>query len=450
MKKKDVLPVVIASVIALVITVVARFLVPGNSSSNKSDSGRSGHEISMPNIPLMVKETQKVEEVDVLVVSSLIDRGEKILVGKLSWKKWPKDIMQSDYIAKNAKGEPLNNGGDYKLALTMWAKTDIPAGTPLTISMLSNEDILKKEKEEKEKKAAEAKKKEQEKKKKENTLLREGMRAITFPIDQKSTVSRSMIHPGDVVDVLIMEQRGERVKTHKYKALTVLALDGETKADMQTAQKQDASLLGGTLNSLGGMLTPKNVTLEVKEQLVDIMLRQVGSGGVILSVRNQSEHVESGVEEIDGEVKDDKVTNAFVSSLASMKKSSAADALMDAQQQKEKDDRNMSILLNTMARVGSTSKNVVASGTAEAASTPVVTMQKSEKSGKYEVVSGRIVGDDDDELKAAKKEDKAVVIYRKLTPKSVELDEMGRRKMATDGAAGLGGMSSGSYSGSSM
>ena len=53
--KKDILPIVIAAVIALLITGIVRFLLPVSGEQNAKQES-SKNEISMPDIPLMVKE----------------------------------------------------------------------------------------------------------------------------------------------------------------------------------------------------------------------------------------------------------------------------------------------------------------------------------------------------------------------------------------------------------
>lgn len=289
--KKDILPIIIASVIALLITILVRFLLPGGTLMPVKASQNS--EITMPKIPLIMK-GEAAKEVQVLCVSTKIAKGHKIQSDQLSWKKWPEDALQPYYIAKSANGNPLNNGADYSNALKMWAVSDIPAGIPLTMQMLTDEDPAKKAAEalkaqkeqhakDEAKKAAELKKIEQEKAK--NTIAK-GMRAVTFNVNQQSAVSTGMMKVGDYVDIIIMQQQNGQTVTHKYNALKILAIDGASET------KQEKKGILGNVSSLGGIFSPRNITLEVQANLVNIMISQAANNGVIVSLRNQDEEKE--------------------------------------------------------------------------------------------------------------------------------------------------------------
>ena len=136
--KKDILPIVIASVIALVVTGIVRWLIPGGTVIKQQPLKK---ELSLPDIPLMIKtEQKKVLEVQVLVTNADIKKDERISLAKLTWKNWPANALQPHFIAKDNKETPLNNRADYNNALNMWARNEIPSGMPLTISMLTSND----------------------------------------------------------------------------------------------------------------------------------------------------------------------------------------------------------------------------------------------------------------------------------------------------------------------
>jgi Flp pilus assembly protein CpaB len=497
--KKDILPVLIASGVALVVTGIVRVLIPGGgasspASSSGAPSANKGaiNNISMPDIPLMVKESKKEKEGQVLLVSKDIKSGSKIVIESLAWKKWPQDAIQPYFIAKDTQGTPLNNGADYNNALKMWAAADIPAGVPLTIRMLTNEDPVKKAAEEKKKKeaaAAAAKKKveEEKKKKKADVFLKPGMRAVTFPIDQKTPISSHMINPGDLVDILIPDQKSGGMRVFKYTAVKILAIDGMT-SRVSTPQnnnnnnKGERGLFEG-LSNVGGLLTPKNITLEIKESRVEEMLRRVGGGGVMLSLRSQDEKEgmindgeEDDVEESTATGKEmdsmlhaiarmnqegsaetlrkkqsqnedkQKAFSMLLDNLSSAGGASSKDTLMMNREQKQLQAKTTSILMENMNSSDSSSKNALLESkkqkelneanmtmimksinSIEDSGDSVVKVGdkkfvKNNKTGKYEIVSGKIVGEEKEP-----EEENSVVIYRKLKTDAIQFDASGKK-----------------------
>lgn len=426
---KNILPMAIAAVIALGVTVAARWLVPGGGGNAGEKKAKT--KVPMPDIPLMVKETKKVEEVNVLVADRLIKRGTKIVADGLAWKKWPRDAMQSNFIARDTKGIPLNNGGDYKLALTMWAGSDIIEGIPVLISMLLSYDPIKKEKEERAKREAEKKKKEEEaaRKKKleeEKGAIKEGMRAITFPVEQRSAAGITMLAPGDVVDVLISEQRNGKVRMHKYKKMKILAIDGITVRKTDGSKEKGDSILSRTLANVTAP-TPKNVTLEVEESLVETMLKQVGAGGLILSLRNQKDKDESTKEKAENSQQDPAKVNidAILNRMSSANREDSAKALLESQGRKNEQQKVIERFISNV--------NMTAAGKVIE---PEIVKSSSEKKSEsnYEIVSGRIVKTDkkvkDESVKEVeKKTEEMVVIHRQLASSNVKLDENGKKKI---------------------
>ncbi|GHT94016.1 hypothetical protein FACS1894122_10190 [Alphaproteobacteria bacterium] len=296
MNKKDLIPLIIASIIALGITCLARWLLPTNVSTVAVKDAKD--EIPMPDIPLMARDKTKKKswDVHVLVVSKDIKKGEKISAQCCDWKKWPSDDLLPYFIAKDREEVPMNNVADYGKAMKMWAKNDIPHGIPLTIQMLDDMDPAKRAEEEKKKKQEEEKKEAQ---KVSEAYIKKGMRAVTLVVDQKSSVFNNMVYPGDIIDVLIMDSKGDRTKTYKYKALTVLAVDGSTSGKRKTAKKEDSEQAHSAAGS-----PIRNITLEVKEDMVEVMINQSSATGIVISIRNQDEEVD------DSEVKKDTAEDA--------------------------------------------------------------------------------------------------------------------------------------------
>ena len=211
--KKDILPIVMASAIALVVTGVVRWMMPGGTVIKQQPLKK---ELSLPDIPLMIKsEQKKVKEIQVLVTNTTIKKDERIVQGKLAWKTWPANAVQSHFIAQDNKGTPINNRTDYANALNMWAKSEIPEGIPLTLTMLTSDDpveVARRQKEAEEAKNREKKKKEKE----EDTSIKVGYRAVSFQMDQRTPIPSSMIAPGDYVDVRINSFDESKQKAHIY------------------------------------------------------------------------------------------------------------------------------------------------------------------------------------------------------------------------------------------
>ncbi len=429
-KKREVMPILTASVIALIVTGVVRWILPGGTVIKQQPLKK---ELSLPDIPLMAKETKKkTVEIQVLVTKNPIKKDEKIVLAKTEWKKWPADALQGYFIAKDNKGTPLNNGADFANAQKMWAKNDIPAGIPLVMAMLTDADPQKILLEQKKKKEAEEKKLKEkqaaEKKKQANDSgIKPGYRAVTFSIDQKAPVSSSMIKPGQLIDIIIEENAGGKTKTHTYTAVKIIAVDGKTQKDIEAeARNRDSG--GFSLGSITSFGNPKNITLEIHANMVNTMLKQAGNQGVLLSLRNQDEADHKDALSQTGE-EDPIVRNMIVKQIESMNKSTAADKLMDIKKRKIETDRDISLLL----------KNLHSS-----AGRQIEMWKRAEKykdngssaanGGKYEIMSGRIVGNIEQP-----QEDKTVVrIFRKLESSEIEFDKTGKKSDSKSSSSSSG------------
>lgn len=428
--KKDALPIFIAFAVALVVTAIIRLLIPGGTIIKQQPLKK---ELSLPDIPLMIKsEQKKVKEVQILVTNTDIRKGEKTEQFKLSWKSCPASMLQPHFIAQDMQGNPLNNITDYNNALNMWAKNDIPSGIPLVLSMLTSDDPVevnrrKKEAEEKERQ------KENEIKNKE-PLIRVGYRAVPFHIDQRTPISTSMISPGDYIDVLINSFEGNKQKTYIYKGLKIVAIDGITKQQKAKNSNEEGGLLGGRIN-LGGLISPKIITLEIKERMVDVMLKQAGNNGITVTVRSQNEQIEEDLD--DESAEDDSATenivegtsdseeassNAVVNIIKKVweiSKSSASEILKESRGKDQEEEKRISDLLQHMDNLNkySASKKIKEAESKSAAA----------ETSKVEWVSGRIVSEKNSESKNEEEKDTPIRIYRKLTTDEVQFNKDGEK-----------------------
>lgn len=435
MKGRNILPMAIAAVIALGITVAARFLVPNNKSSDYVPQ-KSKSKIPMPDIPLMVKETKKIEEVMVLVAEQEIKRGTKITSELLSWKKWPKEALQSNFIAKDLKGSPLNNGGDYNLALTMWAGTDVALGVPLAISMLLSYDPIKKEEEEKAKLEAEKKKKEEveaakKEEKEQQDFIKPGMRALTFPIEQRSASGLSMLAPGDLVDVLISEQINGKTIVHKYSGMKVLALDGSVKKKKDESEQKNKDKMFGLASSISGAFSmPKNVTLEVKEAFVEKLLKEVGNGSVILSVRNQTDkNAKDGIGDSASaaDETDDKQLDSLMHMMSAVSHRSTLNGSQNADNDKAEQQKNIERVLFDMQR-----RNTLVE------TNPKTPKETPQSESNKEFVSGKVVSEKQNVDKDVPPKPQSIRITKGMSTNVVTLDEDGKNTGSSGGDGGLG------------
>lgn len=435
MKGRNILPMAIAAVIALGITVAARFLVPNSKSSGYAPQ-KSSSKIPMPDIPLMVKETKKIEEVMVLVADREVKRGTKVTAEILSWKRWPKEALQSNFIAKDLKGTPLNNGGDYKLALTMWTGTDIALGVPISISMLLSYDPIKKEQEEKAKIEQEKKKKQEaevarQKKKEQQEFVKPGMRTITFPIEQRSASGLSMLSPGDLVDVLVSEQINGKTIVHKYPGMKVLALDGSTQKSAPKTQKQENGTLFGITASISSAFSaPKNVTLEVKETLVEKLLKEVGNGSVILSIRNQADKsAKDNGEYVDSsEDLGDKELDSLIHMMSAVSRRNNVDNLKATNSEKIEQQKNVERVILDMQR-----RNALVETNSNQQK------EKSSSESNKEFVSGKVVSENRNNDKDLPKKPQSIKITKGMSTNVITLDEEGKNTGSSGGFGDSGG-----------
>lgn len=442
-EKKDLLPIGIATAIAIAVTVVVRLMFPYASGEDANNKGKKN--LSVPEIPVVItKKGQLAQESLVLVVSRPIKKNQKITLASLEWKRWPTSALQPNFIAKDSEGRILNNAADHtSYNGSTWAKSDIQEGLPFLASMCSPEDPVKKAEEEKRK--AEEKRRKNLEKEKAESFIKRGMRAVTFPIDQRLASSSNMFSPGELVDVLIINN-GIEAKTYKYKAVKILAIDGVTKFEgaRTNGVRQPSGLLGTIQTSVVGSLPiPKNVTLEIREELVDTMLKQAGDRGVVLSLRNQKEALEDNEDSIceyvgDGSGNgpfDTKARNRILKSIMEINRTSSASLLQAEKAQKTAEENNIASIISNMNALANNAR----ASRADLISAPKSMALKNNTSGRYEVVRGKITNkkaleeesDEDD----AKKINKTITIYKKLNSNAIQFNKNGE---IIDGRSSVG------------
>ncbi|MDR3179345.1 MAG: hypothetical protein LBT70_00390 [Holosporaceae bacterium] len=485
--KRDLIPIALAAIIAFVVTGGVRLFIPSIFSVNaKKASGADG--IPMPDIPLMSKDKTKKKSsvVSVLILSQEIKKDTKISMDNCTWKKWPEDILQPYFIAKDGNEVPLNNGADYSNAMKMWAKTDIPGGIPLTTQMLTDEDPVQRA--EREKQEALQKEKERKENMREH-LVKPGMRAITFPVDQKTNISSNMISPGDIIDVLIAEHKGDKVKTHRYKGLRIIAIDGLTdvRASKEIKNTSQNGKIENLVETVGASVTAtlavaKNITLEVRDDMVETMIKQTPEKGIIISIRNQDEAIEEKEQYVD--LGEESEKNAVINDILEINRRTSMEKLLENKARNEANEGNVEQLMDnihavsgfyngksseSVAKIPFKSKkeeeieylmdninavngfyngkssesvekipfrekkeedieylmdniNAISGFYGGKSSATVVKKALDEKDSqkiKYEIVSGKVIGEE------TKPEEKKAIIYKKLTPQEVKFDRNG-------------------------
>lgn len=442
--KKDILPIAMASIIALVVTGVVRWLIPGGTIIKQQPLKK---ELSLPDIALTVKNLpQKEQEAQVLCVNSEIKKDQKITTANVGWKNWPIKSVQPHFIAQDMKGSKMNNKEDYDKALKMWAKSDIPVGTPLTTSMLTDQDPEEIKRKKAAAEAAAKKKKEEEERQKEleKTKIRVGYRAVTFSVDQRASVSANMIAPGDLIDVLILENVGNRSVTHSYRDVKLVAIDGVNAIEKK--QQSDSGLFGNAMQSLTSTSAPKNVTLEVKRDMVDTMLKQAGKGnGIVISIRNQNEEVAGNAgEEEETSMVEDANQRELERSTADMAKPTAADDLLESRAKERQDQEHLEELVRNLNDVSFANDLKPVEHKSDDNQTD---------GSRMEIPAGRILPGDNQDKDADNEKPKieTAIVHRKgFESERIGFDEKGN-KVSSDDSGSSGGSISGDsgYSSSS-
>jgi hypothetical protein len=259
-----------------------------------------------------------------------------------------------------------------------------------------------------------------------------------------------------------------------------------SKTGPQINKKSERGLLDG-LSSVSSLLSPKNITIEIKEDLVKELLQRLGNNGVILSLRNQNEIAEDEEGKVTEESgQNSKELDSVLHAMAKMNQKDSAEilkksrnkdkdfsilldninsagtknskeilikkqkdkraaeqteamliesinfsdknvsknALLESKKQKELSEANMSLILKSMNSIDGNNNGNNIGKQINFSNKKLV---KNAKTGRYEIVSGKIVGEEPEE------ENSSVVIYRKLKADAVQFDGSGKKIDANSG-----------------
>ncbi len=294
------IPFFLSIIVALCVTMFVRILIP-NSDITLSQS----EELALPDIPFVDKDSRNIDEYFVLVTTRKIEQWEKIGSSTVMWKKWPKEAITANFIAKDKNDNALNDAGSYSSVINMYAKFPIEKGVPITMSSLSRkmeevkkrakndeisaEDLAKirasitkeiTEKFQRREREALIAKEEEERKLKIASLenrIKKGEGIANVSIDQKTAPPCYFLKIGDLID-LRFNDRGRPIV---FENLSVLAINGS---------RENTSN-----NFTNNILNNQNVnTLLVagdKNVINDLLLAIQSYPNPILKLKNQEEAI---------------------------------------------------------------------------------------------------------------------------------------------------------------
>ncbi len=239
------IPFFLSIVVALCVTMFVRILIPSSDITLLQSE-----ELALPDIPFVDKDSRNIDEYFVLVTTRKIEQWEKIGSSTVMWKKWPKEAITANFIAKDKNDNALNDAGSYSSVINMYAKFPIEKGVPITMSSLSRkmeevkkqakndeisaEDLAKirasitkevTEKFQKRERDALIAKEEEERKLKIASLenrIKKGEGIANVSIDQKTAPPCYFLKIGDLID-LHFNDRGRPIV---FENLSVLAING--------------------------------------------------------------------------------------------------------------------------------------------------------------------------------------------------------------------------------
>lgn len=284
------IPSILACIVAFIITLIIKSILP----SSKTEL--AGNDLPLPDIPFQEKDKKKEKDHFVLIALRDIKQYEKVSAQAVTWKKWPKDAISVQFIAKDADGNMLNSNLSYSNVINLYTKYPITKGTPITMNVLSRKrnDKAKKSKmsaiekairQEVETKVRNELSKDFDKKladekatMKKNSLdasrnsVTSGMSVISVPIDQRSITSKEFLRIGDRVDLLFSANK-KSGSFIKFRNVKLLEIDGKTDI---VEKIQDTP--------------PKSITVEISSNHAEDLLKQVGSGkSAVIIVKNQKD-----------------------------------------------------------------------------------------------------------------------------------------------------------------
>jgi len=196
----------------------------------------------------------RVEYTDVLVASSDISFGSRLSEGNLSWKQWPAEAAQGNFITKDNKPQALAEmtGGV--------VRSDIFAGEPITtrkVVMPGERSVM-------------------------SALIRPGMRAAAARISV-DTAAGGFIQPGDHVDIILTSSvtgltgGGSKryVSETIFENVRVLAID----QTFSTSEENGASVIGSTATFEMTQTDAELLSQSVAQGDISLILRPMGRAG---------------------------------------------------------------------------------------------------------------------------------------------------------------------------
>ena len=294
------IPFFLSIIVALCVTMFVRILIP-NSDITLSQS----EELALPDIPFVDKDSRNIDEYFVLVTTRKIEQWEKIGSSTVMWKKWPREAITANFIAKDKNDNALNDAGSYSSVINMYAKFPIEKGVPITMSSLSRkmeevkqqakndeisaEDLAKirasitkevTEKFQKREREALIAKEEEERRMKIASLenrIKKGEGIANVSIDQKTAPPCYFLKIGDLID-LRFNDRGRPIL---FENLRVLAINGSKE-----------NLYDNFANTVIHNQNVNTLLVEGDKNVIDELLLAIQSyPNPILKLKNQEEAI---------------------------------------------------------------------------------------------------------------------------------------------------------------
>lgn len=236
---------------------------------------KMGQPAPQPVVPVAAEPVvEAVQYADVLVAAGDISFGSRLSEANLAWKKWPADVLSSDYITQDTRASAIQdlNGGV--------VRAEIYAGEPITerkVVMPGEKSVM-------------------------SALLQPGMRAVTTRISV-DTAAGGFIQPGDNVDIILTSSitaaatgtgNAKRyVSQTIFENVRVLAID----QTFSTNTESGASVIGSTATFEMTQGDSELLQQSVAQGDLSLTLRPIGrgkaSGQSTASVKRQTNEVSS-------------------------------------------------------------------------------------------------------------------------------------------------------------
>jgi hypothetical protein len=172
-----------------------------------------------------------------------------------------------------------------------------------------------------------------------------------------------------------------------------------------------------------------------RERDLSVLIDKINSAGV----KHSKEIL---IKEQQDKREKNRIESTLIESLNSSDQNSSKNALLEVKRQKELNDANMALILKSMNSIASTGEKIMDKQTNFGSKVLV----KNVETGRYEIVSGKVVGEE------PKEEGSSVVIHRHKVAEVVQFGEDGKKLEAKDFSAesGSGGSTGSKNSGSEI